>query len=186
MSLDNHATPLSTEKMAEILVERAAALAAEPPARLSGERVQLLVFWLGEGQYAFEVKAVRAIYPLAPLTLVPRTPAFFKGLFNARGQILPVLDLHLLLGLEAPSVEAERPQVIVLSPQTEETLALEVGILVDEVIDVIMIFAAQITPPLLTQPQSRYIRGITAGGIMVLNPVELLTDEQLFVDEELI
>lgn len=185
MTPDEPATP-SVEKIAQILVERAAALAAEPPARLSGEPVQLLVFWLGEGQYAFEVKAVRAIYPLAPLTPVPRTPAFIKGLFNARGQILPVLDLRLWLGLEAPPVEAERPQVIILSPQTEETLALEVGILVDEVVDVMTVFAEQITPPLLTQPQSRYIRGITTSGIMVLNPVELLTDQQLFVDEELL
>jgi purine-binding chemotaxis protein CheW len=119
------------------------------------------------------------------LTPVPRTPAFIKGLFNARGQILPVLDLPLLLGLAASTDEVEQPSVVILSPQVEETAGLEAGILVDEVIDVITVFAEQIVPPLLTQPQSRYIQGITTSGIMVLNSVELLTDEQLFVQEEL-
>src|SRR5688572_4081798 len=193
MNPDDFAASLPPGKLAELLVQRAAALAAEPPAQLSGELVQLLAFWLGDEQYAFEIKAVRSIHALSALTPVPRTPAFIKGLFNARGQIIPVVELRLLLEVAASPGEPERPQIIILSPQVEADHplrqaqgAFEIGILADEIIDVITVFAAQINPPLLTQPYSRYIRGLTSSGIIVLEPVELLADERLFVDEELI
>lgn len=198
MNSDDFTASLSPERLAEILSQRAAALAAEPPARLSGEMVQLLAFWLGEEQYAFEITAVRSIHALTALTPVPRTPAYIKGLFNARGQIIPVVDLGLLLEAAAAG-EAEQPQIIILSPQAEGDSSLqqvqplrqaqgavEIGILADEIIDVITVFATQITPPLLTQPHARYIRGLTSGGVIILEPVALLADEHLFVDEELI
>jgi purine-binding chemotaxis protein CheW len=193
MNPDDFAASVSPERLAELLAQRAAALAAEPPVQLSGELVQLLAFWLGEEQYAFEIKMVRSIHALAALTPVPRTPAFVKGLFNARGQIISVIDLRLLLEVAASPEAPERPQIIILSPQVEGDPplrqaqgALEIGIVADEIIDVITVFAAQITPPLLTQPYSRYIRGLTNSGIIILEPIELLTDEHLFVDEELI
>lgn len=193
MKPDDFAASLPPERLAELLAQRAAALAAEPPAQLSGELVQLLAFWLGDEQYAFEIQAIRSIHALTTLTPVPRTPAFIKGLFNARGQIISVVDLRLLLEAAAASEEPERPQIIILSPQVEADYplrqaqgALEIGVLADEIIDVITVFAAQITPPLLTQPHARYIRGLTNSGIIILEPVELLADERLFVDEELI
>ena len=188
MNPDDFTASLPPSRLAELLAQRAAALAAEPPAQLSGEMVQLLAFWLGDEQYAFEIKAVRSIHALAALTPVPRTPAFIKGLFNARGQIISVIDLQLLLEAAAASEEPERPQIIILSPQVEAASSppVEIGVLADEIIDVITVFAGQITPPLLTQPQARYIRGLTNSGIIILEPVELLTDERLFVDEELI
>ena len=188
MNPDDFAASVSPERLAELPAQRAAALAAEPPAQLSGELVQLLAFWLGEEQYAFEIKMVRSIHALGALTPVPRTPAFVKGLFNARGQIISVIDLRLLLEVAASPEEPERPQIIILSPQVEAASLppVEIGIVADEIIDVITVFAAQITPPLLTQPYSRYIRGLTNSGIIILEPIELLTDEHLFVDEELI
>jgi purine-binding chemotaxis protein CheW len=150
--------------------------------------VQLLASWLGEEQYAFEINTIRSIHALTHLTPVPRTPPYINGLFNARGQIIPVVDLRLLLEAAVAPGEAEQPQIIILSPQGEGGAAppLEIGILADEIIDVITVFAAQITPPLLTQPHSRYIRGLTSNGIIVLEPVNLLADEHLYVDEELI
>ena len=188
MKPDDFAASLPPERLAELLAQRAAALAAEPPAQLSGELVQLLAFWLGDEQYAFEIQAVRSIHALTALTPVPRTPAFIKGLFNARGQIIPVVDLRRLLEAAASPGEPERPQIIILSPQVEADSPppLEIGVLADAIIDVITVFAAQITPPLLTQPYSPYIRGLTSSGIIILEPVELLADERLFVDEELI
>jgi twitching motility protein PilI len=52
-----------------------------------------------------EVIAQAAIYP------IPNTPPWLAGLMNLRGNLVPVFDLHLLLGLEPP---ADRPRRFLL------------------------------------------------------------------------
>ena len=37
---------------------------------------------------------------MMPITTVPQTPAFVKGVINLRGKVIPVLDLRLKFGME--------------------------------------------------------------------------------------
>ncbi len=36
-----------------------------------------------------------------PITTVPRTPEFVKGVINLRGKVIPVMDLRLKFGMDA-------------------------------------------------------------------------------------
>jgi purine-binding chemotaxis protein CheW len=65
---------------------------------------------------------------------------------------------------------------------------LEVGILADEVADVITIFKEDIQPPLTTHTgvRAEYIQGITADLLVVLNLTALLSDKRLIIQEELL
>lgn len=75
--------------------------------------------------YAIPVGNVREITPLGELTPVPGTRPEVLGVRNLRGQILPVADLALVLGLPA----ATSPAMLVVA----EVGDLQAGLAVDEV-----------------------------------------------------
>ena len=175
---------LSPAELAEIWARRAYKLAEEPPAPATGHTVNLLVFWLGSERFGIEVGNVREIYPLEQLTLVPRAPSFVAGVFSARGRIISVIDLRAFLALPTTGL-SDQTKIIVVT-NTDQTL--EMGILADEVSDVVAVFREDIEPPLITQASvlSEHLQGITADMLAVLNLNALLSDQRLIVQEEII
>jgi purine-binding chemotaxis protein CheW len=179
--------PLSPAQLAEIWAHRAYELAEEPPGEAIGQTLDLLVFWLGGERYGLEVTNVREIYPLEQLTPVPRTPDFVAGVFSARGRILSVIDLRAFFGLPAIGLSDQTKIIVVTNTDpTSETAQMEVGILADEVADVVTTFNEDIQPPLTTHTGARaeYIQGIADNMLVVLNLNTLLSDKALIVQEE--
>lgn len=186
---------LSLAELEEIWARRAYELAQEPPAPATGQTVDLLVFWLGKECYGLDVTSVREIYPLEQLTPVPRTPNFVTGVFSARGRILSVIDLSTFFDLPAVGISDETKIVVVSNNnarsrngQIPSREVLEVGILADEVTDVITVFKEDIQPPLTTHTGVRadYMQGITKDLLVVLNLDALLSDKRLIIQEELL
>src|SRR5512146_1979673 len=58
-----------------------------------------LTFRLGEEVFAIDVKQVREVLDLSPITKVPRAPEFMRGVINLRGSVVPVVDLKMKFGL---------------------------------------------------------------------------------------
>jgi chemotaxis signal transduction protein len=58
----------------------------------------VIVFALGPGRYAVELRWVREVFTLGPVTPVALAPEAVAGVVNYRGAITPVLDLAVLLG----------------------------------------------------------------------------------------
>ena len=54
---------------------------------------KLIVFQLENEEYALSVQHVGSIERLLPITRVPSTPPFVKGVINLRGVVTPVIDL---------------------------------------------------------------------------------------------
>ncbi|GIK37749.1 MAG: hypothetical protein BroJett011_15820 [Chloroflexota bacterium] len=187
---------LSPAELAEIWARRAYALAQEPSAAVTGQTVTLLILRLNNERYGIEVTHVHEIYPREQLTPVPRTPGFVAGVFSARGRILSVIDLRTFFGLPAPApnhgrgqAETHQTKIVVVAntDTTSETTQVEVGLLVDEVIDVQTIFIQEIEPPLTTQDgiHAHHIRGVTSDLLVVLDLNALLSDKQLVIKDEL-
>lgn len=59
----------------------------------------VIVFSVGTGRYAVELRWVREVVTLGFVTMVPTAPAAIGGVCNLHGTILPVLDLGALLEL---------------------------------------------------------------------------------------
>jgi purine-binding chemotaxis protein CheW len=175
-------------KLAEIWARRAYNLAEPPPVETTGQTLEVLVCLLSGERYGLEVTHVREIYPLGHLTPVPRTPDFVVGVFSARGRLISVIDLRIFLGLPTSSVNegskggAESKIVVVTSED------LEVGLLTDEVADVLTIFKDNLEPALTSQVSSRaeFTQGIAPGMLVVLNLTALLSDKRLIGHEELL
>jgi purine-binding chemotaxis protein CheW len=164
------------EELAEIWARRAAALAEPPPADVQGQRLHLLAFVLGNERYAAEVSHVREIYPLEQITPVPRTPAFVVGVFSARGRLISVIDLHAFFGLPQLSIAANSKVIVVAAG------GLEIGLLADDVTDVLTIYKDDLETALTAQAE--YMRGIAGGMLGVLNLDVLLSSKRLIVHEE--
>lgn len=91
---------------------------------------QLATFWLGELLLGIDIVAIREINRVVEITPVPDAPAAVKGVVNLRGDVVTILDLRTLLGLE--HVELTSQSRLIVIPMEEEV----VGLIVDRVTDV--------------------------------------------------
>ncbi|HOM98680.1 MAG TPA: chemotaxis protein CheW [Acidobacteriota bacterium] len=97
-----------------------------------------LTFDLGPEQYAVEILKVQEIGGVLPITRVPNTKRYLKGLVNLRGKIIPVVDLRLRFDMEEAPVTEE--SCIIFA----QVRGVELGLLVDRVADVLEIPEADI------------------------------------------
>ncbi len=73
-----------------------------------------LLFQLGHDRYALEASRVVEILPFVELKRIPRAPAGVAGIFNYRGQPVPVVDLcELTLG--RPASERLSTRILVVN-----------------------------------------------------------------------
>jgi len=56
-----------------------------------------LVFEIDNERYCLEVSSIIEITPMVVFKKIPHVPAYFSGLFNYRGTIVPVVDLSVLI-----------------------------------------------------------------------------------------
>jgi chemotaxis-related protein WspB len=56
----------------------------------------LLVFQLGASRFALDARAIVEVVPLMKLEPIAHAPAYVAGLFNYRGELVPVIDLRQL------------------------------------------------------------------------------------------
>jgi purine-binding chemotaxis protein CheW len=110
--------------------------------RLAGK---YMTFQLAQEEYGLEILKVREIIGLMEITRVPRTREFVRGVINLRGKVIPVVDLRLKFGMAA--CQATDQTVIIVVQYAVEGRPLTMGILVDQVLEVLNIAAAHIEPP---------------------------------------
>lgn len=150
-----------------------------------------LSFTLGEEVFAINVSKVINILELKPITKVPRTPDFLKGVINLRGTVLPVIDLRLKFGLPEKEATVDTSIIVLNIEKDGEDVLL--GILVDAVKEVLEFKTDEIAPApsIGTKYDSNFIQGmwrIEESFIMVLDidkvfSVEEIIDFKEHVDE---
>lgn len=101
-----------------------------------------LTFQLGDEEYGVDILQVREIVGLMPITPVPRTQCFIRGVVNLRGKIIPVLDLR--TRFDMGKVEDSEVTCIVVVDTVQRGNAVLMGLLVDTVSEVIDIPATEI------------------------------------------
>jgi len=109
------------------------------------EGKKFLTFLMANEKYGLEILKVREIIGIMDVTPVPTTPAFVRGVINLRGKVIPVVDLRLKFGMEAKE-DTQRTCIIVVH-LAREGQEMIMGIIVDEVSEVLDIDQDQIEPP---------------------------------------
>jgi purine-binding chemotaxis protein CheW len=88
-------------------------------------RDSCIVFLLAGTRYAIPMRNVVEIDTLPRTTLVPNVPSFVLGVTNVRGEIISVLDLRSLFGMERWE-SAERGRILIVRTTDQQTAALAV------------------------------------------------------------
>lgn len=143
---------------------------------------EFLVFSLGDEEYAIDILKVQEIRGYENVTRIANAPDFIKGVANLRGVIVPIVDLRLKFRLASANYN-QQTVVIVINIGSRV-----VGIVVDQVSDVMTLTAEQIKPPPefgISLPLD-YIHGLgnLEERMLVLVDIErLLTSEELAIVE---
>lgn len=160
-----------TGTLIDITMEKNEELAQARIARLSGK---YLFFSLKGQEYGINILKIREIIGLMPITPLPETPEFIKGVVNLRGRIIPVIDLRLRLGLE-PGDMNERSSIIVAETNGSNGNAWA-GMIVDAVSEVFSIDGAEVEDSLaeVIKVEGQYVQGLAkiAQGVKILLDID--------------
>jgi len=153
----------------------------------SGTLTSYLSFQLGQEMFAADVSKVLEILEMRPITKVPRSPSYMRGVINLRGSVLPVLDTRIKFGMETKEDTVDTCIVVLNVLMEGEPLTL--GALVDSVEEVLELTEADIeAPPTIgSKFNPEYLHGMVKmdeNFIMVLNVDKVFsTDELVMVTE---
>ncbi|MBK1810075.1 purine-binding chemotaxis protein CheW [Clostridium sp. YIM B02505] len=141
---------------------------------LSGKYI---TFYIEKEFYAIEVRYVLEIIGIQPITEIPKTPEYIKGIINLRGKIIPVMDVRTKFKKDFVEYH-ERTCVIVVEVEKVST-----GLIVDGVSEVMKIDSSMISPIPAHDNESRYISGIGRLGEdikIILDCKELINGIEIY------
>ena len=129
-----------------------------------------LTFTLDQEEYGISILKIKEIIGMMPITSVPQTPEFVKGVINLRGKVIPVMDLRLRFGMGA--IEYTERTCIIVVEITGVSGTVMIGIVVDAVSEVLNIKGEEVedTPTFGTKLNTDYILGMAKmeGGVKIL------------------
>jgi purine-binding chemotaxis protein CheW len=136
---------------------------------LSRERIHIVTFHLLQDEYAFEVSDAVEVLKHGGLTSVPRTPEFIRGILSVRGDMVPIFDLKMRLGIGSSKDNLGR--ILVTSIDD-----LKVGFIVDRLSGVREVALSSVVPYIGTEngpTMSRFLKGVVSANGMNVSILNL-------------
>lgn len=144
--------------------------------------VQVVVFTLGQEEYAMPIEVVREITRLEEVRTIPKAPSYVKGLINIRGMAIPLVDLHVRFGIDPTKLTTESSD----QQEIKNTFALitevhgnYVGFAVDQVREVRILETIDAPPPLVTAPFIGGVVNLPDRIIIQLIPEQILESNEV-------
>lgn len=152
---------------------------ARPKERAEAVDFKMVTFSLAGKDYGIDIMNVKEIAKAGKFTFVPNAAPFLRGVYNLRGDIIPVIDLRIFFHLPAEKKEEDA---------LESTLILRVdehvfGVIVDNIDKVVGIATSNIQPPhpIFGDINIKYISGVVEnlGRLyIILDVVRIFTPKQ--------
>ena len=122
---------------------------------LKKKTIRVLSFSLSGQDYCVKIEDAKETVKLQRVTAIPNMPEFVAGVINLHGEIIALLDIRPFLNIEKKDI-TRTSRVIVT-----DVTGVPIGILVDEIKNIIDIEEESIQPPLATLRgvQAEYIKG---------------------------
>ncbi len=139
-------------------------------------RKQFIVVKIGSEQYGIDISYVDNIVRMQKITRVPKAQAYFKGIINLRGEIVPVMSIRTKMDLE-PDVFTDVTRIIILKLEEHGVL----GLIVDEVKEVVTLGLDEIDKVAYDAKnnKSNFINGVGKHGEELIS----LFDTNSIIDE---
>ncbi|OPY03591.1 MAG: Chemotaxis protein CheW [Syntrophus sp. PtaB.Bin001] len=141
---------------------------------MSDREGKYLTFTLAGEEYGISILKVKEIIGMMPITTVPQTPVYVKGVINLRGKVIPVVDLRRKFGMD--SMEYTERTCIIVVEIAGSSKTIPMGIVVDSVSEVLNIKSGDIeeTPSFGNRLDTDYILGMAkvGGGVKILLDID--------------
>ncbi len=149
---------------------------------MTDKEEKYLTFVLADEEYGIGILKIKEIIGMMPITTVPQTPEFVKGVINLRGKVIPVIDLRLRFGMDSIDY-TERTCIIVVEIEGSAG-TVQIGIVVDAVSEVLNVNAEDVeeTPTFGAKLNTDYILGMAKmeGGVKILLDIDrVLSNEEV-------
>ena len=139
-------------------------------------QLQLVTFQISEELYGVNIMDVKEIVRVQDIRSIPNAPIYVEGLFNLRGEIIPIISLHKRFHLRKAQLAEDEELLsgfIIIDID-----GMKLGVIIDKVERVVSIDAQNIQPPpqMLTGIGSEYIQGVVnrEGGYLILLDIRKL------------
>ncbi len=140
--------------------------------------IQVACFRLGEDLYAADIMRIKEIIRPLKRTCLPKGPPFIEGVINLRGMVIPVIDLR--ERFDMPPRECDTNTRLLIVKVARQSM----GLVVDDVTEVITVAVKDIKPPPNVASGSvyEYLLGVCLAKdslVMLLNLDNLLTSHEV-------
>lgn len=137
--------------------------------RTGDDLSEIVTFAVGKQGFCIEIEHVLEIRGWTKTTVLPHAPEYVVGLMNLRGNVLPVIDLSLRLGLG--KTETTPRHVIIITHVEDRTL----GLLVEAVSDIVSVRDGEMKPtPDVASTQTRtFIRGVYSVAESLVRAIDV-------------
>ena len=157
-------------------------LAVEEEVATEEQTRQFLTFLLEDEEYGVDILRVQEVKGWVPVTSIPHSPDYVKGVLNLRGTIVPIIDLRMRFNLELK--EYTSTTVIVIISIEAPTGNRVIGTIVDGLSDVLDVSLEDIkpAPDFGINIRTEFISGLATIDdkmIMLLDIDKLLTVEEI-------
>ncbi|MBN2640666.1 MAG: chemotaxis protein CheW [Victivallales bacterium] len=141
-----------------------------------------LTFVLGDEVFGIQITKVQEIIRMQNVTKVPRVKPFVRGVINLRGKIIPVIELRTKFNMDKQD-DTDKTCIIVIQVEGE-VVSCTMGVIIDEVREVLNISSEAIEPPTVLgySESNDFMLGIGKIGDEVkilLNIDKILTSSEL-------
>ncbi|MCR4735359.1 MAG: chemotaxis protein CheW [Treponema sp.] len=123
---------------------------------------KMVTFSLSGKDYAIDIMHVKEIAKAGRFTYVPNTLPFVLGVYNLRGDIIPILDLRLFFNIEVPPREENKLENMLILNVEDQIF----GLVVDKIDKVVGVQRSTIQPPhpLFGDINIKYIDGVVESN----------------------
>ena len=113
----------------------------DPSEKEREEIVQLVGFIVGDEEYAIPILNIQEIIKPIEYTRVPSVPDYVLGVFNLRGNVIPLIDLRKRFSLNVTKQSSNTRYIVM---KDEDNIA---GFVIDRLTEAIRIDRNRIDPP---------------------------------------
>lgn len=123
---------------------------------------KMVTFSLADKDYSIDIMHVKEIAKAGRFTFVPNTLPFVLGVYNLRGEIIPILDLRIFFNIEVPPRDENKLENMLILQVEDQKF----GVVVDKIDKVIGVMKSSIQPPhpLFGDINIKYIDGVVESN----------------------
>jgi purine-binding chemotaxis protein CheW len=145
-------------------------------------KLQLVTFQLGQETYGIDIMDVEGIVKIEEIRPIPNAPSYVEGIFNLRGEIIPVINLHKRFHLKQARLSEEDELLsgfVIISLD-----GMHLAVIIDKVSRVVTIVGSDIQAPpqMISGIGAEYIQGVVHrddGYLIILDIRRLFNMKEL-------